>query len=249
MKNKHKQIETGDVFPTNEGGSVTVIEYRGCLDVLIEHNDSFKHRATVVAGHLRNGHVKNPFNPSVFGVGYIAVGEYSAWGGGKYSPAYVAWRDMLGRCCYAGYQVKYPTYIGCSVSNAWHNFQVFAEWFYSQDNSQKAGFALDKDLRITSNKEYGPDTCSFVPEQINSLLNDSGASRGKYEQGVSAHGKGYLARLSVKGKAIYLGKYSTPEQAHAVYKAAKQANVRSMAVEYKEFLHPTVYTNLIGWSL
>jgi len=40
--------------------------------------------------------------------------------------------------------------------------------------------------------------------------------------GVSSNGKGWRARIVVDGKARHLGTYSTPEEAHHVYLAAKR---------------------------
>ena len=249
MKTKHKKIQAGDAFPTNEGGSVTVVEYRNAREVLIEHNDTHKHRAVVQAGHLRAGQVKNPFFASVCGIGYVGAGGHVVSVGGRCTAAYESWKRMLERCYSDEFLAKYSTYIGCSVHPDWHNFQTFAEWFHSQPNSQNDGFALDKDLLVLGNKLYGPSACSFVPQEINKLLNDNASSRGLYPQGVTANGKGYKATLSVNGKNLHLGTYSSPEQAYTVYKAAKEQQVRSMAVEWREWLHPKVYANLIAWEL
>lgn len=246
--NKTNKIQAGDVLPTNEGGSVTVIEYRNAGEILIEHNDAHKYQVVVRASNLRVGSVKNPFHPSVFGVGYIGVGKHTALVKGKVA-ARGSWTRMMQRCYSSEYLAKYPTYIGCSVHSDWHNFQTFAEWFYAQPNSENAGFALDKDLLVLGNKIYSADTCSFVPQEINKLLNDSATARGIYPQGVWPHGKGYRAKLSVNGKQLALGTYSTPEQAYSVYKKAKEENVRSMATEWREWLHPTVYENLMTWEL
>jgi hypothetical protein len=124
------------------------------------------------------------------------------------------------------------------VSPEWHNFQVFAEWFEREPNSGNFGFQLDKDLRLSGNKVYGPDTCSFVPSPINSLLSDNGASRGDLPQGVGADRKRFRSQLRVNGKILYLGTYDTPELAFEAYKKAKESNVISMAKEWRDYLHP-----------
>ena len=156
---------------------------------------------------------------------------------------------MLRRCYSDEHLAKYPTYSGGSVHPDWHNFQAFAEWLHAQPNSQNDGFHLDKDLLVFGNKIYSADTCTFVPSQINTLLSDRAAGRGLYPQGVTANRKGYQAKLSVNGKRLSLGTYSSPEQAYTVYKAAKEQQVRSMAVEWREWLHPKVYANLMEWEL
>ncbi len=251
MKIKHKPIQCGDVFQTNEGGSVTVLEYRNCNEVLIQHNDAHEHQLIIRAGHLRGGSIKNPFKPSFYGVGYIGGGHYTAQNKGKKSAAYLAWCGMFDRCYGAREQAHGSTYLGCTVSAEWHNFQSFAEWFYRQPNSEAKGFQLDKDLRVFGSRSYSQSNCSFVPCEINTLLTDSNGSRGEYDQGVSYHKKKgkFQAKISVKNKRIYLGLYSTHEQASEAYKKAKEENVKSMAEEYKNQLHPQVYENLMNWSL
>ena len=192
---------------------------------------------------------KNLYRPTVYGIGYTGDGEYCRSVNGKVIPAYGSWWRMLERCYSAACQSEKPTYIGCSVAEEWHNLQVYAIWYHSQPNSSRTGFQLDKDLRIGGNKQYGPDACSFVPSQINSLLTDSATIRGDLPQGVTRNGKGFRAFLKVKGKRVYLSTYSTPDQAFAIYKTAKEHNVKSMAEEWKDYLHPEVYNYLMGWEL
>ena len=242
------QIREGDVFPTNAGGTVIVLEYVNSLEVTVQHQDDHMHCAVVESGNLRNGKVKNPYTVGRYGVGYIGDGDYRSTANNKKTPAYRSWSSMLRRCYDPDWHISRPTYIGCSVADEWHNFQVYAEWYYDQPNN-KAGFHLDKDLRIGGNKQYGPDTCSFVPYHINSLLIDCAASRGDLPQGVSRHGNGFRVHLAVNGKIIRLGTYATAEQAFTVYKATKEENVKLMAEEWKDWLHPEVYNYLMGWEL
>ena len=242
---KIKQIESGDVFQTYEGGSVTVVEYRNAHEVIIRHNDAYGHVAAVHAGQLRNGQVKNPYHSSVFGVGFIGVGEHPVSVNGKLTSAYGTWKNMLRRCYDPKYQAGKPTYIGCSVHPDWHNFQNFAEWF------EKQYFAtcwdLDKDLITEGNKIYSVDTCVFIPQQLNKLLTDSGNARGDLPQGVSRHRKGYLAHLRIDGKRHSLGTHATPEEAHQAYKLAKEANVKRMAEQYKCLIDSRVYESLMRY--
>jgi len=242
-------MKEGEVFSTKEGCSVVVISYQNSCNVLVEFLDENKHRATVPAGNLRTGRVKNPFYPSMLGVGHFGAGPHKAGIVGKFTPAYVAWKGIIRRCYSASFHTKCPTYIGCSVSPEWLNFQSFAAWHKKEPNSEGLGFDLDKDLRRGGNKVYSPEDCSFVPQQINKLLCDSCASRGSLPQGVKANGKGFSARLRVKSKYLHLGTYATPELAFEVYKKAKEANVRSMAEEWRDYLHPEVYAYLKAWTL
>lgn len=94
---KPKQIKPGDIFQLNEGGSCIVIEFNGCYDVVIEHQDEHKHRAKVAASQLRDGRIKNPFRPRISGVGFIGHGKHKASENGKDTRPYTAWVRMLER--------------------------------------------------------------------------------------------------------------------------------------------------------
>lgn len=246
---KRKQIEIGDVFPTNEGGSVTVIEYHNALKVSVKHNDNHSHVTDVRAGDLRKGEVKNPYYPSVFGVGFIGIGEYatSQERGNKSSPAYTAWSNMLQRCYCPKYHAKKPSYVDCVAHEDWHNFQNFAKWYEQQYRAD--GWQLDKDLIIEGNKLYSADTCALIPHQLNNLMLDRSAMRGDLPIGVSRNRKRYQAELSVDGKKHKLGIYDTPEEAFEIYKFAKEANVRRMAEKYRGLINSRVYEALINYEV
>jgi len=246
---KHKPIQVGDVFPTNEGGSVVVVEYRGYSDISVMHLDANKHISKTQGGRLRNGEVKNPFWPSAMGIGYIGVGPHAAHDESKQSKAYSVWMAMLNRCYSKAFHMTDPTYSECTVCSEWHNFQVFAEWFSNKPHSDIAGFEIDKDLIELGNKEYGPHGCSLVPKFINTLLVDRRNKRGDLPQGVKSHGKGFSASFSANGKRVHLGTYATIDAAQSEYASRKQEYVRQTAEEYKAVLHPKVYENLRNWTL
>lgn len=46
-------------------------------------------------------------------------------------------------------------------------FSNFAEWF---DKHHVEGWELDKDILVSGNRTYSPETCCFVPHEINVLF-------------------------------------------------------------------------------
>src|SRR5690554_2141716 len=94
---------------------------------------------------------------------------------------YNTWVKMLERCYSAKYQERNPTYKGCSVSNDWLKFSNFKSWMEKQDWEGKQ---LDKDLLFEGNKTYSAETCVFISPMVNTFVNDSGATRGKWKIGV-----------------------------------------------------------------
>jgi len=249
-KGPKPSVKVGDKFTTKEGYEVEVVEYNGAFDVIVKFGNGFEKR--VEASHLRHGRVKNPFHRSVYGVGYYGDGVYKAKSEGKHTKAYRTWLNMFVRCYDEKELKRNPTYKECYVCEEWHNFQVFAKWFYQQPNHDKQGFDLDKDLIVLGNKIYGPDYCSFVPHQINTLLTGHGLARGSWPQGVcySKRYKSYRAKVNKgEGKSFHIGSYSNPEDAFKPYAEEKEKFVKQRAEEYKNVIHPKVYENLMLYKV
>lgn len=155
-------------------------------------------------------------------------------------PFYRKWTGMFARCYSNAYQLKKPTYIGCTVALEWLTFSVFRRWMVAQDWEGKE---LDKDLLSPGNKIYSPNTCIFVSSQVNALLSDSAASRGKYPQGVSFEKGRCKFRSNIRryGKIKSLGRFATLEQASAAYMAAKSAHI----IEVAQSQHGNIKTALM----
>lgn len=242
-----KKIKAGDVYPTNEGGSVTVYEYINASRVSIYHNDENKHFAHVTAKNLRVGQVKNPYHRSVHGVGYVGVGRYKSRVNYKQAEAYDVWSGMLRRCYCSKSLSKQPSYAGCSVHPDWHNFQVFAKWFESQNKG--VGYHIDKDLIDPKKREYGPDFSVLIPSEINTLIYYSRPINYDLPVGVSKRGNRYRASITISGKNKDLGCFDTKEEAFSTYKAAREMHVKRMANLYKSVIDPRVYRALMLYTV
>lgn len=116
----------------------------------------------------------------VYGVG-VNDSQTSIYVDGKQIKSYNCWKGMLERCYSKKLQIKFPTYLGCSVCEDWLYFSNFKLWY---NVNYKEGFEVDKDILIQGNKIYSPATCRFVPKYINLLLTDSGRARGIWPLGV-----------------------------------------------------------------
>jgi hypothetical protein len=135
---------------------------------------------------------------------------------------YAAWKNMLERCYSKKFLESRPSYIDASVCNEWLYATAFKKWMDQQDWHGKC---LDKDIIVPGSKLYSPDTCAFVLNATNSFVIASDASRGDYPIGVSLHkhkGK-YCAycKNPFTGKQENLGYFSTPEEAHEVWRKRK----------------------------
>lgn len=175
-----------------------------------------------------------------YGVGYNSGGKHkTAIGARAVSRApkvYKVWQDMLERCYSAKYQERVVAYRGCTVDPRWHDYQVFAEWYTTQDHYAEK-LQLDKDILFEGNRVYGPDTCCLVPQRINSLTTRKNSSvRGDLPVGVSRQpvGGNYMAKFRREGKQVYLGTFKTPEEAFYAYKAAKEAYIIEVVAQYPD---------------
>lgn len=149
-------------------------------------------------------------------------------------PVYMKWKQMLQRCYSEDSLIKHPTYIGCYVASDWLLFSTFSKWF--NDNNIN-GLELDKDLKIKGNKIYSPDTCLFVPHEINSLLTNCIGRIAPFQNGSSFHkasGKIQCA-ITIDGKQRYLGLFSNHEDASSSYIAAKNIEINRKAKQYPAF--------------
>ena len=158
------------------------------------------------------------------------------------SEAYNKWRQMIKRCG----NHKYPTYIDCTICDEWHTFSNYEKW---HNEHYIDGYALDKDILVKHNKIYSPDTCCFVPKEINNMFIKCKNTRGKYPIGVNKHANGsFMAQINMNEK-VYLGTYNTQEEAFQAYKQAKEDWIKEVANKWKDKLEPKVYDALIKYEV
>lgn len=116
------------------------------------------------------------------------------------------------------------------MSSEWYTFSVFRLWMQEQHWHDKQ---LDKDLILTGNKIYSPDTCVFISGGLNKFLLESTASRGPHQLGVSwnKHTRRFTAVCCNPrtGKQEHLGYFSHAEEAHLAWATKKLAHARSLA--------------------
>ena len=135
---------------------------------------------------------------------------------------YAAWKSMIERCYSKKFLERNPSYIGTSVCSEWLSATAFKKWMEKQDWQGKC---LDKDIIIPGSKLYSPDTCAFVLQATNKFVTARDACRGEYPIGVCLfkHTGRYQAQCGnpFTGKNEHLGYFSTPEEAHEVWRRRK----------------------------
>ena len=236
----------GEVRKNNFGTDMKIIRYETCEDIDVQFLDGnyyvFQH---TTYPNFKNGCIKNPYDKSVFGIGYVGDGKYQTRVNGVNTIYYNTWHDMIRRCYNEGTKDKFPAYYGiCKVCNQWLNMQIFSEWF--EENKYECGERLhiDKDILYPGNKIYSPDTCILVPQRINMLFMNKPNKRGLPNGIRKAYGK-YLAKYNNEE----LGAYTTLEDAYNVYAAKKEENIKQIADEYKELIPEKLYVALCNYNV
>ena len=168
---KRNENLIGTSFVTNEGYSITVIDYINKNNVLISFDCRPDYQVWSTSENIKKGELKFPFKPTVYERGYYGVGVYTSRINNKKTPQYVKCFSMFNRCYDERVHEKQPKYIGCEVSKEFWNFQNFAQWYDKKIYQCSYPLELDKDLLIEGNKIYSPSTCCFIPKEINIVIN------------------------------------------------------------------------------
>lgn len=160
----------------------------------------------------------------------------------KSCPYYRRWYYLLDRC-YSERQLSLKdSYRDCTVCDEWLTLSKFKSWMMTQDWEGKE---LDKDILISGNRVYSPETCVFVPRRVNLFIMERRRSRTNKDLPIGVmnfEGK-YLAqcsRIDKIGVGDYLGCFNTPEEAHEAWRAEKLRIVEVLKDEVDE----RVYTAL-----
>lgn len=240
------EFVAGRSFITREGCLITIVEYKSCDRVVIEHQDYKVHRMEVFSNQFMTGRIKNRYKPSVHGVGYLGIGKHDTKINEETSREYAVWRLLLVRCYDESKRHKTPTYAEITVCDEWHNFQNFAEWYKSHEY-YGFGYDLDKDLLVEGNKIYSPETCCLVPPKINTILLRP-SKRNSTAVGVRKRGNRYIAEVKDNGKKIHIGSFLTEFEAFSAYKEKKESLVKAAAQEYRGRISESVYYALMSWQ-
>lgn len=223
----------------NQGCLMKIVEYNKSNDIIVEFQDDHKTRVRTIYANFKSGSIKNPYYPSVYGVGIIGT-KYPRSVNCRNIKEYETWRHILRRCYDSELKGRQPTYNNVSCCEEWLSYENFYEWLHKQPNFDKwyegKRWAVDKDIFTKRNKVYSPENCCLVPQNVNCLFLKREAERGKYPIGVRYTKDGFLAvcRNPFLDSAEELGCYSTPEKAFQVYKVYKEDIIKQVAqIEYE----------------
>lgn len=226
----------GEEKLNNQGCLMKVAEYNTCNDILIEFQDSYKCKLHTTYQHFKDGSVKNPYYPTIYGIGIVG-NKYLRYKDYKPLKEYTTWSGVLRRCFDSVESTKYPTYQDATCCNEWLLYENFYEWLHNQENFDKwlngRMWCLDKDILIKHNKVYSPETCCLVPNNVNTLFVKCDAARGDLPIGVSYNkiNHKYISEYSGRNTRNHIGCYDTSIEAFYAYKKEKEAYIKQVAQE------------------
>lgn len=239
---KPKKAKAGTCFDTNSGSSLVVLHYENAKTIVVEFKDGRTHPFIANIGNLRKGKYKNPYSTSVCGKGFLGVGKFTYKNEKR---AHMAWVGVMTRVYSEKELKRRPSTHDLTVCEEWHNFQIFAKWFMEQEGSNLDGWHLDKDLIVSGNSHYSPETCCLLPSEINTILPKR---QGKSDRVYRKRDGGW--QIQVKGTC---GTRST--LVFRDYKEACEEKVKNQSdllkfysEKYKCVLSISAYKALRSWS-
>lgn len=237
----------GDIRENSNGTLMKVIKYRNCDDFDVKFLDEFGDiKEHVIGTAFRNGNVKNLYDRTVYGVGYIGKGKYKPSLNKENTQEYNLWKNMLERCYCEKRRYRARTYFDCVVSDEWHNFQNFAQWFHENYYEYKGGrMHVDKDILNPQNRTYCKEMCLLVPQPINELFHQRRKNNG-LPTGI---------RLTETGKYTAsccgnnLGTFDNLLEAYDVYAREKERTIKACADEFRSIIPDKVYNALYNYKV
>ena len=261
VKKRYKQIESEQIRQQYEG--TTIISKQGYEVRLNKYNDAsnceleflnvkFPYKINIEIRSFKNKTVRYPYHPSKYGVGYIGIGKFIGGSYSKENIIYDYWDGILRRCYSERIKKLRNSYSDCLVDEYWHNLQNFGEWFEKNYNPKyMKSWCLDKDILVKGNRIYSPETCCFVPNEINVIFTNGYIRRGEYPKGVSYKPKinKYIAQYQKDGVVTHIGTLKTVDEAFQAYKEVKEKYIKEKADKWKDQIDPRVYEAMYNYQV
>ena len=242
----------GETFNSNSFGKFVVLNYEHSERVSIQFEATGGVNITDLH-RVKDGAVVDLLAKSNYNVGYIGYGYDPKCAESR--KLFKIWSGLVQRCFDPLWKTRHKCYELTTCSEDFLCASTFITWSKSQigyssiDESGKP-FALDKDILLKGNTVYSPDTCVFVPREINNLILSNRKVRGKLPIGVTKTKEGKLrARVSINNKEVALGVFETSNEAYQAYKEAKERHIKEVANKWKDRIDQRVYYALMKYEV
>lgn len=235
----NKEKYEGVIFSNDKFGDVIVLEYFGCMNVKAQFLES-GHIFNTQIGELKRVRFRDPCKKILFGVACIGIGVFETRKNNKTVPIHRIWRDMIRRGYDPKYKAKRKSYEHVIVCKDWLNYQNFAAW---ASLKYVENWDLDKDLLSSAFKIYSPETCCFLPPEINQSI--PRILKSKLPTGVDTrNNKTFSIRITIDGIRINKFGYKRIEDASIAYLNLLKEKLSGLAEKYKSNLDVRAYEKL-----
>lgn len=157
--------------------------------------------------------------------------------------AHIRWFGILRRC-YSDCEI-HKSYKECSVCEEWLTFSNFKEWF---DENYIEDWEIDKDILIKGNKVYSPQTCCFVPREINIFFTSERKRKSDKHRGVYKNNSKYKALVFNEQGGFKTKTFNTYSEALNEYVISKEKRIKFLAEKYRDKLDERVYNILVNYK-
>ena len=241
-----KEEIVGKTFINNKGLEFVIIDYINSRDVTVKFDDHVV-IYNVSYGNIKRGKVNNPYFKNLYGFGYCGIGIHKTSINSKPTKKYSMWKSMLDRCYDDKVQKNRPTYIGCNVSESWNCYQVFGDWYEENYNPEyMQGWHLDKDILVKGKRVYSPETCCFVPNEINILFKTKFEQSKNFKSGIRLTP---TLKYNLRCNTQHIGNFNTYEEAKLKCVIFRKQHIKKIADKWKHLITSIVYNAMINFEI
>lgn len=228
----------GEVSQNKFGTLMKIIVWNAASDIQVQFRDDHMAVVHTTYRNFQKREVKNPYDKSVYGVGYVGEGMHKTRINGEHPASYLIWVTIIQRCCREEAKEKYPAYFGrCTVCEEWFNYQNFAAWYESNRYDVDGRLHIDKDILVPGNTMYAPEFCLLVPQRVNMHFMRCKSNKTGLPRGVRRTKTGYMAVYNTQK----LGVFATIDQAVKAHREAWAEAIRATVAEYQNIMPNHVY--------
>ena len=109
----------GKICKSKLSGDFKILKYNNNRNVAIQFVNT-GYETTIELVQVKRGNVKDPYSPSVYGVGILGTKHPYSINGVK-TKEYELWNSMLTRCYSGSFKKQRPTYEDCKASENFTN--------------------------------------------------------------------------------------------------------------------------------
>lgn len=143
-------------------------------------------------------------------------------------PIYRRWRHVLRRVL----DPNEPSFGRSKICDQWLKYSAFEKWMREQ---HWQGLELDKDILGDGSRIYSPETCAFVPQYLNQIINCiKPKSEGSCLIGTRKNRRGlFEAKCNIgNSQSIGLGTHETEYLAHRAWQSEKVRQIEIAVDRY-----------------